>query len=86
VNLFARRKPRDWGALAADPNAALMVGRLLGMNELAIRLLADVDNPSAKIVAESLERIVPWFMEDAAQDKKALPPAQQVPHLKQPTP
>jgi hypothetical protein len=50
-----------------------MVNRLIGMNELAIRLLQDSEDSNAKIVAESLGRVIPWFTEDVALDRKALP-------------
>jgi hypothetical protein len=83
MNLPWGRRTREWNALTGDPNAWMVVNRLIGMNELAVRLLATSDDPNAKIVAESLGRILPWFFEDGPTSPvttstvKQLPPPPQ---------
>ncbi len=64
--MILRRKQRDWTELAVDPQAPYMVGRLLGANEMAVALLSQQgETDNARHVAEVLERVVGWFMEDA---------------------
>jgi hypothetical protein len=59
-----RRKQRDWNTIAADPQTPYMVGRLLGANEMAVVLLQLEQNATARHVAEVLERVAGYFMED----------------------
>jgi hypothetical protein len=63
-----RRKQRDWQEIISDPKAPYMIGRLLGANEMAIALLArEEESENARKVAEVLERVHAFFMEDAPE-------------------
>lgn len=63
---FLRRKQRDWAEIAKDARTPYMVGRLLGANEMAVVLLRLEDNETAKNVANVLEKVSGYFMEDVA--------------------
>lgn len=74
--MIGRRRPRDWSVLAADPNTPLMVGRLLGANELAVALLSQPDEtPNANHIAEVLSRQSAFFFD---QDPAAAAPSSAV--------
>ena len=65
--MILRRKQREWSALAADPQTPYMVGRLLGANEMAVVLLQQQnETENAKHIAEVLDRVVGFFMEEVA--------------------
>lgn len=60
-----RRRQRDWGQIAADPQTPYMVGRLIGANEMAVALLRqESDNKTAQEVATVLAAVSGFFMED----------------------
>lgn len=66
-----RRKQRAWNELVGDPQMPYMIGRLLGANEMAVALLAREQNETALKVAEVLDRVSAFFMEDAGQAQLA---------------
>jgi hypothetical protein len=77
VSLFRRRRQREWLSIAEDPRTPYMVGRLLGANEMAVALLAREDNGTAQKVAEVLDAVSAFFMEDdagAQLQRRALQP------------
>jgi hypothetical protein len=63
MSLF-KRKPRNWTEIADDPHTPYMIGRLLGANEMAILVLSQEDNQAAKNVAQVLDRIQDYFIEE----------------------
>jgi len=63
MKLFKRR-PKNWSDVASDPHTSYMIGRLLGANEMAIVVLSQEDNQSAKNVAQVLDRIQDYFIEE----------------------
>jgi len=63
MSLF-RRRPRNWSEISDDPHTPYMIGRLLGANEMAIIVLSKEDNPQAQNVAQVLDRIQGYFLEE----------------------
>jgi hypothetical protein len=63
MSLF-KRKPRSWTEISDDPHTPYMIGRLLGANEMAILVLSQEDNQAAKNVAQVLDRIQDYFIEE----------------------
>jgi hypothetical protein len=63
MSLF-KRKPRNWIEIADDSHTPYMIGRLLGANEMAILVLSQEDNQAAKNVAQVLDRIQDYFIEE----------------------
>jgi hypothetical protein len=63
MSLFKRR-PRNWMEIAEDSHTPYMIGRLLGANEMAILVLSQEDNQTAKNVAQVLDRIQDYFIEE----------------------
>lgn len=63
MSLF-KRKPRNWSEIADDPHTPYMIGRLLGANEMSIVVLSQEDNQAAKNVAQVLDRIQDYFIEE----------------------
>lgn len=61
---FFKRKPRNWSEIANDPHTPYMIGRLLGANEMSIVVLSQEDNQAAKNVAQVLDRIQDYFIEE----------------------
>jgi hypothetical protein len=61
---FLKRKPRNWSEIANDPHTPYMIGRLLGANEMSIVVLSQEDNQAAKNVAQVLDRIQDYFIEE----------------------
>lgn len=61
---FFKRKPRSWSEIADDPHTPYMIGRLLGANEMSIVVLSQEDNQAAKNVAQVLDRIQDYFIEE----------------------
>ena len=57
------KKDRDWSEIKEDPRTPYMMGRLLGANEMAIILLLQENNETAKHVAGVLARVCGFFME-----------------------
>jgi hypothetical protein len=64
MSLFKHHKPRQWSEIANDPHTPYMIGRLLGANEMAILVLSQEDNQAAKNVAQVLDRIQDYFIEE----------------------
>jgi hypothetical protein len=63
--VILRRKQREWGSLAADPNTPYYVGRLLGANEMAVALLArPEESQNAQRISEVLGSMLGFFMTD----------------------
>jgi hypothetical protein len=58
------RKQRDWRDIISDPKTPYMIGRLLGANEMAVALLRNEQNDTAQKVAEVLDAVSSYFMED----------------------
>jgi hypothetical protein len=63
MSLFGRR-PKNWSEIANDPHTPYMVGRLLGANEMAIIVLSQEDSQTAKNVAQILDRIQDYFIDE----------------------
>jgi hypothetical protein len=72
---FFKGKQRQWADIAADPQVPYMVGRLLGANEMAVALLRLEENETAKQVANALEKVSGFFLEDSPTKQQALPSA-----------
>jgi hypothetical protein len=68
------RKQRQWSDLASDPQTPYMIGRILGAHEMAVVLLSETDNDTAKHVAGVLERVGAYFMEERLEMKQAIVP------------
>lgn len=64
-----RRRQRVWSELIENPQTPYMIGRLLGANEMAVALLAQEDNETAKIVSTALDRIIGYFMVEETDGK-----------------
>jgi hypothetical protein len=58
---FLHKKQRRWNEIVDDPQTPFMIGRLLGANEMAVALLSQEDNETAKRVAKVLESVNTFF-------------------------
>jgi hypothetical protein len=68
AEVIGRRRQREWGSLAADPNTPFMFGRLLGATELAAALLSQPEeSANAKHIAEVLVKQSAFFFIDAPE-------------------
>jgi hypothetical protein len=73
VGVILRRKQREWTELATDPQLPLMVGRLLGANEMAVALLGQQgETDNARHIAEVLARQTAWFFNDSEEPSSAV--------------
>jgi len=60
--MFGRKKERTWDEIAEDPRTPYMVGRLLGANELAVALLRESTDDSARSVGVVLAHVTGYFL------------------------
>lgn len=81
------RKQRQWDELVLDPQTPYMIGRLLGAHEMAVVILGSatiIPAPEAALmvnhVAEALQRVGGYFLEEKLELRTAVLPGPTPPY------
>lgn len=58
------RRQKEWKKLAEDGRTPYMLGRLIGVNEVAAELLSADESEQAQRVAKVIEQALSFFMDE----------------------